>query len=117
MTLQPAISATDLYKTIVDAVSSDPALEALLLDDFDGTVARRFGVAIPKPGRLVRAGSGFRLSFDGKDYDLGDPRQVAKGELNDMELELVSAGSDYNCPISQPGGSVGQPYPTKSTHE
>jgi hypothetical protein len=92
MSTQNLISAGDLYRQISDAFVTDPTMEASLLEDFDGTVARRFGVVLPKPARLVRAGDGFRLSYDGKDYDLGDPRQAAKGELNDAELELVSAG-------------------------
>jgi hypothetical protein len=60
-------------------------MEASLLENFDGIVAGQFGGVRPKPGPLLRAGSGFRLSHDGKDYDLGDPRHMKKGELNDAE--------------------------------
>ena len=116
MTAQPTISATDLYKTIIEAVSTDSALEASLLDDFDGTVARRFGVAIPKPAKLARTDSGFQLSYDGKVYDLGDPRHAAKGELNDMELELVSAGDGNQCPNFGEPNPVGQPMPIRQDH-
>lgn len=93
MTDQNTISAADLYARIATTFVSEPDLEPALLADFDGTVAKRFGVALPKPGHLVRTQSGFRLTYDGKDYDLGDPRHAAKGELNDAELELVSAGN------------------------
>jgi hypothetical protein len=92
MTTQTSMSAGDLYQQVAAAFLADPAIEASLLVDFDGTIEKRFGVAMPKSGRLVRVGSGFRLTYDGKDYDLGDPRTAAKGELNDAELELVSAG-------------------------
>ena len=95
-----------LYRQIADAFVTDPTMEASLLEDFDGTVAKRFGVVLPKPGRLVRDGSGFRLSYDGKDYDLGDPRTQKKGELNDAELELVSAG-DAASDCKQFGDSIG----------
>jgi hypothetical protein len=92
MTAQTSISAGDLYQQVATAFLTDPTIEASLLADFDGTIEKRFGVAMPKSGKLVRTGSGFRLTYDGKDYDLGDPRTAAKGELNDAELELVSAG-------------------------
>jgi hypothetical protein len=87
------MSAGDLYQQVVTAFVTDPSIEAALLADFDGTIEKRFGVSMPKSGTLVRTGSGFRLSYDGKDYNLGDPRTAAKGELNDAELELVSAGN------------------------
>lgn len=89
-----AITASDLYAKIVDGVVADPAIEAALLDDFNGTVAKRFGVTLPSPGKLVRNDSGFRLSYAGQDFDLGDPRNAKPGELNDAELELVSGGGD-----------------------
>lgn len=92
MTTHGTISAADLYAQIVDTVVAEPDLEHGLLADFDGTVARRFGVKLQKPGRLSRSDTGYRLTYDGKDYDLGDPRKAAKGELNDAELELVSGG-------------------------
>lgn len=93
MTTHDTMSAADLYARIVETVVAEPDFETRLLADFDGAVTARFGVALPKPGRLARVGSGFRLTYDGKDYDLGDPRNAAKGELNDAELELVSAGN------------------------
>jgi hypothetical protein len=93
-----SITVADLYTRIAEAFVADPALEQALLADFDGTVAARFGVAMPKPAKLTRVGSGFRLSYDGQDYDLGEPRAAAKGELNDAELELVSAGGGDGCP-------------------
>jgi hypothetical protein len=104
MTVRSETSAIELYRKVVEAVSGNPAIETELLADFEGTLVQRFGVAVPKPGRLVRNGSGYLLSYDGKDYDLGDPRHAAKGELNDMELELVSAGGD-ECPQSGDAGS------------
>lgn len=100
MTHQPAITASDLYAKIVDGVVADPTIEAALLDDFNGTVAERFGVTLPSPGKLVRNDAGFRLSYAGQDFDLGDPRQAKPGELNDAELELVSAGNGNGCPQS-----------------
>ena len=107
MTTQTTLSAGDLYKQIADAFLNDPTMEASLLDDFDGTIAKRFGVALPKPGRLARVGSGFRLTYDGRNYDLGDPRNAAKGELNDAELELVSAGTtEDDC--KKFGDSIGR---------
>ena len=91
------MTASDLYTRIADTFVADPSLESALLENFEATVAERFGIALPKPARLARTESGFRLSYDGKDYDLGDPRHATKGELNDAELELVSAGSDNEC--------------------
>jgi hypothetical protein len=107
MSTQNTVSASDLYRQISDAFLADPMMEAALLEDFDGTVARRFGVVLPKSGRLVRAGSGFRLSYDGRDYDLGDPRTMKQGELNDAELELVSAG-DAAADCKQFGDNIGR---------
>jgi hypothetical protein len=107
MSTPTTVSAGDLYRQIADAFLTDPTMEASLLEDFDGTVARRFGVELPTSGRLVRVGSGFRLSYDGKDYDLGDPRDMKKGELNDAELELVSAG-DAASDCKQFGDSIGK---------
>jgi hypothetical protein len=95
MTREMTVTASDLYNRVVEAFVSDPSLEAALLADVGATVSERFGIALPKPATLVRSGSGFRLSYDGQDYDLGDPRQQTKGELNDAELELVSGGG--NC--------------------
>lgn len=103
---QDRINAADLYSLIADAVAGDPAFEEALLADFDAAVATRFGIEMPKPARLVRTASGFRLSYDGHDYDLGDPRTAAKGELNDAELELVSAGGDWDCPKPDPEGTT-----------
>ena len=94
-----AISTADLYVRVAGAVVADPSMVTALLEDFEGTVNDRIGVVLPKPASLVRLGSGFRLTYDGKDYDLGDPRSTLKGELNDAELELVSAGAD-DCPTS-----------------
>lgn len=98
MSEQTTITASDLYARIVDGVVADPAMEAALLADFNGTVATRFGVALPSPGRLTRSESGFLLSYGGQDFDLGDPRNAKPGELNDAELELVSGGGDDGCP-------------------
>ena len=89
------ISPADLYVRVAGAAVADPSMLTALLEDFEGTVAERIGVVLPKPATLVRIGSGFRLTYDGKDYDLGDPRNAIKGELNDAELELVSGGG--NC--------------------
>ena len=89
MTISPA----DVYAQIKSAFIADPGIEAALLKDFEGTVAERFGVDLPASGKLVRSGAGFRLTYDGKDYDLADPRNAASGELDDAELELVSAGN------------------------
>ena len=97
------MTAADLYTRIAGAFVADPAFEQALLADFDAAVAERFKIKLPKPARLDRVGSGFRLSYDGQDYDLGDPRAAAKGELNDAELELVSAGGSGDCP-TQPAG-------------
>ena len=105
MTEQTTITASDLYAQIATAFVSNPALEQDLLTDFHGAVARHFGVTMPKPGKLVRAADGFRLTYDGHDYDLGDPRNAAKDELNDAELELVSAGGDWDCPKPDPVGT------------
>jgi hypothetical protein len=92
------MSAGELYQQVAAAFLADPTIEASLLADFSGTIEKRFGVAMPKPGKLVRIPSGLRLTYDGKDYDLGDPRTAAKGELNDAELELVSAGdAEADC--------------------
>jgi hypothetical protein len=110
MSSETSITVADLYTRIAEAFVADPTLEQALLSDFDGAVAARFGVTMPKPARLIRAGSGFRLSYDGQDYDLGDPRSAAKGELNDAELELVSAGDGQNCP-QLPLPLVGEPPP------
>jgi hypothetical protein len=101
---QTTSTANELYCQIVSAFVSDPGLEPALLADFGGTVAQRFGVGLPKPGTLARTANGFRLTYDGQHYDLGDPRTAAKGELNDAELELVSAGGDAGCP--PPGNGV-----------
>lgn len=95
MTEQTTMTASDLYAQIATAFVSNPALEQDLLTDFHGAVARHFGVSMPKPGTLARTADGFRLTYDGHDYDLGDPRTAAHGELNDAELELVSGGG--NC--------------------
>lgn len=92
MSNQTTISAADVYAHIKSAFIADPGIEAALLKDFEGTVAERFGVDLPAPGKLVRNGAGFRLTYDGKDYDLADPRTAASGELNDAELELVAGG-------------------------
>lgn len=91
------ISPADLYVRIAGAAVADPSMLTALLEDFEGTVAERIGVVLPKPAKLVRIESGFRLTYDGKDYDLGDPRNAIKGELNDAELELVSAGAGNDC--------------------
>jgi hypothetical protein len=104
-----SITAADLYTRIADAFVGDPAFEQALLADFDGAVAGRFGVKLPKPAKLVRLGSGFRLSYDGQDYDLGDPRTATKGELNDAELELVSAGGG-ECPQAPGEAAVSADY-------
>jgi hypothetical protein len=92
-----AISPADLYVRIAGAVVADPSMVTALLGDFEGTVAERIGVVLPKRASLTRVGSGFRLTYDGQDYDLGDPRNAIKGELNDAELELVSAGGGDDC--------------------
>jgi hypothetical protein len=105
MTDQTTVSPTELYSRIASAFVSDPGLEPLLLADFAGTVTQRFGVVLPKPGALTRTAVGFRLTYDGQHYDLGDPRTAAKGELNDAELELVSAGGDDGCPTKDSGSS------------
>ena len=44
MTTQTTLSAGDLYRQIADAFLKDPKMESSLLDDFDGTLAKRFGV-------------------------------------------------------------------------
>jgi hypothetical protein len=98
MTDLTTVSPNELYSRIASAFVSDPGLEPQLLADFAGTVAQRFGVVLPKPGMLTRTAGGFRLTYDGQHYDLGDPRTAAKGELNDAELELVSAGGGTDCP-------------------
>jgi hypothetical protein len=109
MTEQTTVTANELYSRIASAFVSDPALEPALLADFGATVAQRFGVVLPKPGTLARTTDGFRLTYDGQHYDLGDPRTTAKGELNDAELELVSAGGDGGCPTDN--GSTSQRSP------
>jgi hypothetical protein len=101
------MTAADLYTRIADTFVADAAFEQALLADFDGAVAGRFGIKLPKPAKLVRVGSGFRLTYDGQDYDLGDPRTAAKGELNDAELELVSAGGN-ECPKPDVAGTEEQ---------
>lgn len=95
MTEQTTLTASDLYARIATAFVSDPGIAQALLADFHGAVARHFGVTLPKPAALARTADGFCLTYDGQDYDLGDPRHAAKGELNDAELELVSGGG--NC--------------------
>ena len=102
MTGQTTITALDLYTRIAAAVVSNPELELALLADFDGTVSRHFGVTLPKPATLVRAQGGFRLTYDGESYDLGDPRHAKPGELNDAELELVSGGGRDGCQEDTP---------------
>jgi hypothetical protein len=92
-----SISPADLYVRIAGAVVADPSMITALLEDFEGTVTERIGVVMPKPAKLERVGSGFRLTYDGQHYDLGDPRSTIKGELNDAELELVSAGGGDDC--------------------
>ena len=104
MSNQNHINAADLYTRIADAFVAEPAFEQALLTDFDGAIAARFGIEMPKSGTLSRIGSGFRLTYDGKDYDLGDPRNATKGELNDAELELVSGGG-ADCPEQNSGGT------------
>lgn len=92
---QTTMTASDLYSRIAAAFVSDPALEQDLLADLPGAVRQHFGVTLPKPAGLARTSDGFRLTYDGEEYDIGDPRTAAKGELNDAELELVSGGG--NC--------------------
>ena len=94
MTEYTTVTAADLYAHIATAFISDPALEQDLLADLPGAVERHFGVVLKKPAKLARTSNGFVLTYDGHDYDLGDPRAATKGELNDAELELVSAGGD-----------------------
>lgn len=101
MTAQTNITASDLYTRIATAVVSNPELESALLADFDGAVSRHFGVKLPKPATLARTTDGFLLTYDGKTYDLGDPRNAKPGELNDAELELVSGGGD-GCQENKP---------------
>lgn len=102
MTEQPTVTAADLYAHIATAFISDPSLEKDLLADLPGAVEQHFGVMLQKPAKLVRTASGFILTYDGQDYDLGDPRAATKGELNDAELELVSAGGDDGCETYNP---------------
>jgi hypothetical protein len=102
MTDQATLSPSELYSRIASAFVLDPSLEPALLANFAGTVTQRFGVVLPKPGALARTANGFRLTYDGQHYDLGDPRTAAKGELNDAELELVSAGDGVECPQGLP---------------
>jgi hypothetical protein len=99
LTNPTTVTANELYSQVATAFVADPSLEQALLTDFDATVAQRFGVALPKAGALERTADGFRLTYDGQHYDIGDPRTAAKGELNDAELELVSAGGN-GCPSS-----------------
>jgi hypothetical protein len=107
MTEQTTLTANELYSRITSAFVSDPDLEQALLADFEATVEQRFGVALPKRGALVRTAEGFRLTYDGKDYDIGDPRTAAKGELNDAELELVAGGGDQGeCPQWDPNATT-----------
>lgn len=107
MTTHTSLSAGDLYRQIADTFLADPTLEASLVDDFNGTITRRFGVALPRPGMLARTDAGLRLTYDGHNYDLGDPHNAAKGELNDAELELVSAGNaEDDC--KKFGNSIGR---------
>lgn len=98
MTEQTNITAADLYARIATAFISDSAIEQALLTDLPSAVQQHFGVNLPKPAALVKTADGFRLTYDGQDYDLGDPRTASKGELNDAELELVSAGGSADCP-------------------
>lgn len=92
------LTAANLYARIATEFVSDPALEQALLADFQGTVADRFHATFPKPIALSRTATGFCLTYDGQSFDLGDPRNAAKGELNDAELELVSGGGGPDCP-------------------
>lgn len=109
MSSATTMTPADLYARIMDAFIADPTIESALLQDFKATVADRFGVDLPASGKLVRNGAGFRLTYAGKDYDLDDPRHAAPGELNDVELELVSGGAQDPCPakgtfgIAKPG--------------
>lgn len=99
------ISPADLYAQIKNAFIADPGIEAALLKNFEATIAERFGVDLPASGKLVRNGAGFRLTYDGKDYDLADPRVAASGELDDAELELVAGGG--NAPGCEAKGTFG----------
>lgn len=98
MTEPSSLTAADLYARIATAFVAEPALEQDLLADLPDAVRRHFGVKLPKPAALARTSDGFVLTYDGQDYDLGDPRTAAKGELNDAELELVSGGGRDPCP-------------------
>lgn len=102
MTDHATVTAADLYAHIATAFISDPALEKDLLADLPAAVEEYFGVTLQKPAALARTSDGFVLTYDGHDYDLGDPRAATKGELNDAELELVSAGSDGGCETYNP---------------
>lgn len=106
MTEPTTISAADLYAHIATAFVSNPAMETDLLADLPNAIRQHFGVILPKPAKLARNSDGFVLTYDGHDYDLGDPRTAAKGELNDAELELVSAGGDWDCPKPDPEGTT-----------
>lgn len=102
MTGQTTMTASDLYTRIAATLVSNPELETALLADFDGAVSSHFGVMLPKPATLARTTDGFRLTYDGRTYDLGDPRHAKPGELNDAELELVSGGAGNGCPEDTP---------------
>lgn len=113
MTDQTTITAADLYARIATAFVSDPALEQEMLADLPGAIERHFGFTLQKPGSLQRTPNGFRLMYDGHNYDLGDPRVVKKGELNDAELELVSAGGD-DCPQATMYANSGREKKTRT---
>lgn len=102
MTDHITFTAADIYAHIATAFVSDPALEKDLLADLPAAVEEYFGITLPKPAALARTSDGFVLTYDGQDYDLGDPRTATKGELNDAELELVSAGGDGDCATYDP---------------
>lgn len=106
MTEHATVTAADLYAHIANAFVSDPSLEKDLLADLPAAVEEYFGVTLQKPAKLARTSDGFVLTYDGHDYDLGDPRKATKGELNDAELELVSAGGDGDCPEYRPGAAA-----------
>lgn len=117
MTSDIPMTASDLYQRIVDTFIADPGMEAALLADVEATVMTRFGIALPKPASLAKTSDGFVLTYDGHDYDLGDPRTAKKGELNDAELELVSGGNNADCPTDKPPSDApmySDPTPARS---
>lgn len=104
MTTDSRLPSLDLYSRIANALANDPALEAALLHDFEGTLADRFNAVMKVPSRLVRTKSGYRLSMNGHEFEINKPSP--NGELNDTELELVSGGGLWDDPNICGGGPV-----------